>query len=86
MRVFFKSPNSLASSLFRTFLKQNCAYDSFMRNLSKFSSASNFRNSSRFDPEDYVAVAFPWVSTPEGSAYWSKLDRKWCSAVRIFKL
>ena len=86
MRSFFKSSNRLASLLFRIFLKQNCAYDSFKRNLSRFSSFSSFRDFGRFNPEDYVAVVFPWASTPEGPGYWSKLDKKWCLVAQIFKL
>lgn len=86
MKKSFKFADSQAFTLFCTFLKQNRAYNSFMRNLSESSSVSDDRDFARFNPKDYVNVAFFWSSTPEGSDYWSFLDREWQFVVKLFKL
>lgn len=86
MKKSFKFPDSQAFTLFCTFLMRNDAYSSFMRNLSESSSVSDDRDFGRFNPKDYVNVAFIWSSTPEGSDYWLFLDSKWQFVVKLFKL
>lgn len=86
MKNPFKSSKFLALSLFCTFLKRNHVYHSFMRNFLKSLSGSDIKDLEKFDPEDYVGVAFAWPLTPEGANYWSFLDDKWRFIVKLFKL
>jgi len=72
-----KFPNTSTFSFFCTFLKQNGAYGSFMRNFSehrRFPYCVSFENCS---PDCYLLYAFHWSSTPEGGKYWDILNDKW---------
>ena len=92
MKKSFKLPESRVFRLFSTFLKQNGAYDSFMRNLSKSRAISCFgsQGTPLYEPfEDvppscYILFAFRWVSTSEGVNYWGDLNLKWKNVLDLF--
>ena len=81
-----KPSEKLSKSLFFTFLKQNGAYDSFMRNSYNPGDAYDIVDLDRLSPDFYVAGAFFWPSTPEGLDYWKLIDYKWNLVVDLFNL
>lgn len=86
MKKTFKPSGDLASSIFFTFLKQNNAYDLFMRNFSNPYLAHGFVNLDCARPDAFISNSFRWASTPEGVAYWHLLDDKWNLVVSLFNL
>ena len=64
-----------------TFLKRNKAYSKFMRNM-KYNSVPELNDAVMLAEEKWLPVspicaAFVWGKTPEGYAFWSRLDTKW---------
>lgn len=84
MEKAFKPLQNLSLSVFFTFLEQNDAYDSFMRNLSDPDLAHGIDDLNCARPSNYIACAFFWPSTPEGNMYWRLLDYKWSLVRNLF--
>lgn len=66
---------------FRTFLKENDAYDKYLKNRFDPKVNINFRSVILFAKE-YIWEAFNLTKTPEGSGFWSELDDKWRDHLR----
>lgn len=86
MKKTFKPSGNLSSSIFFTFLKQNKAYDLFMRNFSDPDLSLGIVLFNYNYPSVYISTAFRWASTPEGADYWRLLDDKWNLVVSLFNL
>ncbi len=64
-----------------TFLKRNRAYSKFMRNLT-YKTIQDLNDAvvlaeEKGLPVSPICAAFVWGKTPEGYAFWSRLDTKW---------
>lgn len=86
MKNSFCSSEDLSLSLFTSFLTQNEAYDSYMRNCIKVNSPSCFSFLKYLIPESYVHGAFLWENTPEGFDYWKLINDKWKLVLDLFNL
>lgn len=64
------SMNVLAK--FKQFLIDNECLESYLYNLKKFNTVSNYSPAKGF-----ISYAFGWVETPEGGLFWQKLSWKW---------
>lgn len=84
MKKTFKPSGNLSSSIFFTFLKQNKAYDLFMRNFSNSDLSLGIAVFNYDDPSSYISNAFCWAHTSEGADYWRLLDDKWNLVVSLF--
>lgn len=64
---------------FIQFLKDNNAYDAFVKNcLSDHGTTidriiKNWTN----DPEKWIFAAFYWINTEEGHDYWNRIEQAW---------
>jgi len=62
---------------FKQFLRDNSAYDSFMKNYDNISSFDYVFND--YEGDVYLAGSFTWENTEEGYSYWEDLENRWFS-------
>lgn len=68
--------------LFIHFLKQNNAYEKYMRSLNKKYGGVSFESLIKTSDENcYVSNAFIWNRTPEGNLFWLEINDQW---VKLF--
>lgn len=68
---------------FINFLKENEAYENFIRNLeldSEYSCLDEFFNDNYH--RQWIGAAFTWEDIPEGADYWADLDFIWYNSVK----
>lgn len=70
---------------FRRFLIANKAYCAYVRNLminrSLKPTTTKINIEEGVPSSGWLNSTFTWVNTPEGYAYWSKLNRQWIDKV-----
>lgn len=86
MKKTFKPSKNQSAELFFIFLKQNKAYDAYMRNTSCPDLVHGIVDLNFVSPGVYIANAFFWAATPEGLDYWKLIDYKWNLVVDLFNL
>ena len=62
---------------FKQFLRDNSAYDSFMKNYNNISSFDYVFND--YEGDIYLSGSFTWTETKEGYGYWEDLENRWLS-------
>ncbi len=63
--------------LFRTFLKENNALESYIHNFRINRKDSYFFWHKEKDHSQFILAAFGWRGTPQGHDYWERLHNKW---------
>jgi len=65
---------------FIDFLKREGVFEAYVKNWDNNFSAKHIRCR-----EMYVSRAFPWLLSPQGSAFWANIGGKWCNYLRAMK-
>lgn len=84
MKKSSKLSGNQALPIFFTFLQQNGALDSFLKNLFQSDCPFNASRLLDIDPDRYLDSTFFWHDTPEGLDYWFKLNHRWRLIVGLF--
>lgn len=63
--------------LFRTFLKENNALESYIHNIRRSKKESYFFWHKKMDRSQFIISAFGWRDTSQGHDYWKRLHSKW---------
>ena len=61
--------------LFIQFLKENNAYDAFVKN--HVTSIDIVMENFPLEPERWIKMAFVWIESPEGHEFWKRIDKDW---------
>lgn len=65
--------------IFIQFLKDNNAYDAFVKNglLDHGSTIDSIIKNWTNNPEKWISTAFYWLNTDEGHDYWYRIEQAW---------